>query len=637
MQNLKVLLVGQPNSGKSSLLNALAGAKAIVSNYPGTTVEVTKAHTLLENSKIEIIDTPGIYSLSDSTLEERVTKEYILDRDYDIVVNLVDATSLERGLYLTLQLRETGIPLIVAMNFIEDATKKGISINTDKLSNSLGAPVVSINPLTGYGLKILSSVISKADKLNDEVKPLIIQYDDHIEEALSEVYPKLPESLNIYQRFAALRVLEGDERFLRLLSQPLDQLIPEDVTNHHPDLSEDIMLTRHGCASMITKQCIKIKSARHVETTYLERLDRILINPNYGWIICLLIILSLFYIMLIFGGLIQDKSVEAAEMTVNWITESWGLTGVFEEVLGNALSGAASGIGIALAYVLVFYILLSLLEDTGLLSRIVLSFSRFLAKLDLPGNAIVPIMLNFGCTVPAISATRILRTRAERLRTTAAFVGVPCSSRTAIIMGLVASYAGIKYAIATYLIAIFSGLLFSKISSLFIKIEPSPFLLELPPYRRPSISNVAVKSWIRMQDFVKVVIPLLIFGGVVYGLMEHIGLVELIIRPLKPLSLWLKLPPEAIVPLIYGYLQKDLTISMLFTVLETTDINSILSIMQIFIFGLQASIQFPCIIASSMAWKEFGWKFAVTITLSGFFYGLLITGLISHFMLLIGL
>jgi ferrous iron transport protein B len=176
--------------------------------------------------------------------------------------------------------------------------------------------------------------------------------------------------------------------------------------------------------------------------------------------------------------------------------------------MGNALSGAASGIGIALAYVLIFYVLMSLLEDTGLLSRIVLSFSRFLAKLNLPGNAIIPMMLNFGCTVPAISATRILRTRAERLRATTTFVGIPCSSRTAIIMGLVASYAGVYYAVATYIIAIVSGLLFSKISGLFIEVEPSPFLLELPPYRKPLLHNVAVKSWIRMQDFIKVVIPI---------------------------------------------------------------------------------------------------------------------------------
>ena len=636
MDSVKVLLVGQPNSGKSSLLNALAGAKAIVSNYPGTTVEVTKAQTLLEGVKVEIIDTPGIYSLSDATLEEKVTKEYILEGDYDLVVNLVDATSLERGLYLTLQLRETGIPLVVALNFVEDARRKGVVSNINKLSDALGTPVITINPLTGHGLKALSLIISEADKLQTEIKPLIIQYDDHIEEAHNEIYSKLPTNMMLYRRFAALRALEGDEEFNSLLTDSIDKLLPEEVKQYHPDLSGDIMLTRYGCASVISKQCIKVTSIRGLKEPFSERLDRVLINLRYGWILCLSIITAIFYLMLVLGGLLQDKSVEAVEIMVDWIIKSWSLTGVAADVLGNALGGAASGVGIALAYVLIFYILLSLLEDTGLLSRIVLSFSRFLAKLDLPGNVVVPMMLNFGCTVPAISATRILRNRAERLRATATYVGIPCSSRTAIIMGLVASYAGVNYAIATYVIAIVSGLLFSKISGLFVKVEPSPFLLELPPYRKPLLHNVAVKSWIRMQDFVKVVIPLLIFGGVVYSLMEYVGLVDFLILSLTPLSLWLRLPPEAVVPLIYGYLQKDLTISMLFTVLGTTDISSYLSSTQLFIFGLQASIQFPCIIASSMAWKEFGWKAAVTLTILGFLYGVLISGLIANFIIALG-
>ncbi|MBW1668636.1 MAG: ferrous iron transport protein B [Deltaproteobacteria bacterium] len=629
--------MGQPNSGKSSLLNALAGAKAIVSNYPGTTVELTRAQTYLERVKVEIIDTPGIYSLSDATLEERVTKEYILERDYDLVVNIVDVTSLERGLYLTLQLRETGIPLIVALNFVEDASKKGVSININKLSDALGVHVVALNPLTGTGLKALSLMISKTESLQTEVKPLIIQYDDHIEEALKEIFSKLTAKTNVYRRFAALRALEGDEEFRNLLKDAIDNLLPEEVKQYHPDLSEDIMLTRYGCASVISKRCINVTSIKGLKEPLSERLDRVLINPGYGWIICLSTIIAIFYIMLVLGGFLQDKSVEATKAMVDWIITSWSLKGVAADVLGNALRGAASGIGIALAYVLIFYILLSLLEDTGLLSRIVLSFSRFLSKLDLPGNAVVPMMLNFGCTVLAISATRILRNRGERLRTTATFVGVPCSSRTAIIMGLVASYAGIHYAVATYLITILSGLLFSKISGLFVKVEPSPFLLELPPYRKPLLQNVAVKSWIRMQDFVKVVIPLLIFGGVVYSLMEYLGLVDFLISPLIPLGLWLRLPPKAVLPLVYGYLQKDLTISMLFTVLGTTDIRIYLSSTQLFIFGLQASIQFPCIIASSMAWKEFGWKIAVYLTIGGFLYGVLVTGLISNFIAFLSL
>ncbi len=629
MDRIKVLLVGQPNSGKSSLLNALAGAKAIVSNYPGTTVEVTKAHTSLGGVEVEIIDTPGIYSLSDATLEEKVTKEHILEKDYDLIVNLVDATSLERGLYLTLQLRETEIPLIVALNFVEDAHRKGLVLDIVKLSDALGAPVITVNPILGYGLKRLSILITEAEKEASKVKPLIIRYDDHIEEALKETSSKLPPELS-YPRFAALRALEGDEAYNSLLTDSIETLLPEEVRHHHPDLSGDIMLTRYGCASIISRQCINVTSVKGLKEPLSERLDRVLINPRYGWILSFSIITVIFYLMLILGGILQEKSLEAAEVMVDWIITNWSLTGVAADILGNALSGAASGVGIALAYVLVFYILMGILEDSGLLSRIVLSFSRFLAKLDLPGTSVVPMMLNFGCTVSAISATRILRNRAERLRTTATYVGIPCSSRTAIIMGLVATYAGVNYALATYVISIAAGLLYSKLSSLIVKVEPSPFLLELPPYRRPLLHNVAVKSWIRMQDFVKVVIPLLIFGGVIYGLMEYAGLVELLITPLIPLSMWLRLPPEAMIPLVYGFIQKDLTISMFIMVAGTPNIGSYLSSTQFLVFGLMSTIQFPCVIAFLMAWKELGWKAAVALTISGFVYGVLISGLIAN-------
>lgn len=629
MKTTRVLLIGQPNSGKSSLLNALAGAKVIVSNYPGTTVEIIQANTILEDIKVRIIDTPGIYSLSDSSFEETVTKEFIFERKYDLVVNIVDATSIERGFYLTLQLRELGVPMIVALNFVEDAQRKGIIVDVDKLSSALGVPLIPFNPITGVGLKDLAITISNAEEIQAYVKPLVIQYDDHIEEALKEVISRLPSKLNLYPRSVALRILEEDNALKVHLSEPLDEILPEEMKKYHPDPSEDIMLTRFGCASSFCKQYIDITSVKEVEEPISEKIDRILMNSRYGWIISFMMIMTLFYIMLLLGGILEDRSVGLAEAAINWVVNYYNLSGVAMGVLENALTGAATGIGIALAYVLIFYILLSLLEDTGLLSRIVLSFSRFMAKLDLPGNAVVPMLLNFGCTVPAISATRILKTRSERMITTATFVGIPCSSRTAIIMGLVASYAGVNYAIATYILAIAAGLVFSKIASLFIKVESSPFLLEIPPYRKPLLGNVAAKSWIRMQDFVKVVIPLLVLGGIVYSVIDYLGWVDSLVGPLKPIGMWLNLPARAVLPLIYGYLQKDLTISMLFTVLGTRDVTAHLSTGQIFIFGLQASIQFPCIIASSMAWREFGWRFAVALTLFGFIYGLLVSGVVS--------
>jgi ferrous iron transport protein B len=259
-----------------------------------------------------------------------------------------------------------------------------------------------------------------------------------------------------------------------------------------------------------------------------------------------------------------------------------------------------------------------------------------LRRLNLPGQAIIPMLLGMGCTVPATAATRILESRTDRMRVIALLTVIPCSSRTAIILGVVGHFAGILPALGIYMISLILmigiGLLFRRSSS-----SPSPLLLELPSYRRPILRGVILKSWLRMREFVYVVIPLLIIGGASYGLLRWFGLEGVLFDPLRFITVgWLHLPKEAITPLIYGFLQKDLTPAMLASVFGTANLSSVMTPIQLFTFGMASTFQVPCVVAFGMIAKELGWRWAIMLTVMALAAGLVLSGLVLRIILLWG-
>jgi len=620
MKNLKILLIGQPNVGKSSLLNALVGPRVTVSNYPGTTVETTKAKKKINNTEIEFVDTPGIYSISDRSEEEKVTEKALFEKDKDGAITIVDATSLERSFYMVLQILEARMPIVLALNFIEDAEKKGIEINCGKLEKLLGVPVIPINPLTKTGIdKLLDAIlrIKKATRRGFEVK-----YDDHIEGAINKISLQIKET-TIPKRFIALRVLEGDEDFYKYLK---DKRVIKDAKKSledHPKVAEDISITRYGTASFIAEkvtQIVPVEKGKKLQ----ERIDNILMHKFWGPLITGLFLLAIFGILLYLGNLIQSVLMGLTESFLSF----FGTAGhsIVAMVMIQGLTGLTAGVSIALPYVFLFYLLLGLLEDIGLLSRFIVNAERFLKKLGLPGKSFIPLALGLGCTAPATRATRVLSSKKEQFHTASLFAFVPCSSRIAIIMGIVGFYGGTKLAFSVFATLLIAGLIWAFGIKKVIHIKSEPLLLELPPYRNPLIKNVLAKSWIRMKDFVYIVMPLLVIGGIVYGILDILGLTNIIIEPLSPITTWLGLPAVIIIPLAFGFLQKDLTGAMLLSVLGSK-ISLTLTSLQIYTFGVASTIGIPCVIALGILIKEFGLKKATALTVSSIIYGLLFAGL----------
>jgi len=278
-------------------------------------------------------------------------------------------------------------------------------------------------------------------------------------------------------------------------------------------------------------------------------------------------------------------------------------------------------------YVFLFYLLLGLLEDMGILSRFIVNAERFFGKFGMPGKAFIPLALGLGCTVPATKATRVLSSKREQFYVASFLSFVPCSSRTAIIMGVVGFYGGIRLAFYVFLTLLMAALIWAFAIKKLYHVSREPLLLELPPYRKPLAGNILAKGWFRMKDFIYVVIPLLMAGGAVYGILDAYNITHMVVQPLSVITSWLGLPDVTIIPLTFGFLQKDLTGAMLVSVLGS-NISSVLTPVQIYTFGVASAIGIPCINAFAMLIREFGFRRAVSLTTVSIGYGILFAGLL---------
>ncbi|MEF8832771.1 MAG: ferrous iron transport protein B [Candidatus Thermoplasmatota archaeon] len=619
MKDIKVLVIGQPNVGKSSLLDSLAGSSVEVSNYPGTTVELTKAKKVLEDTRITFVDTPGIYSISDRSEEEKVTEKALFESEVDGAIVIADAVSLERSLYIVLQILEAGIPVLVALNFVEDAEERGIRIDRDRLEKLLNVPVTPINPLTKMGTDELLDLVKKIDEVPGRTYE--IEYDDHIERAIDKISPYVESRLP--ERFVSIRALEEDEHFYKYVKD-LD-IVEEtkEELEEHPEVSKDISITRFGTASFIAEKVTEMKPIKE-EKTFEDKIDNFLLDDVWGPVSTGVSFLVMFGVLLYLGNFTQDILMRWTEKFLGTIG---GTSSFLSMLLFQGLTGLMAGISIALPYVFLFYILLGLLEDIGILPRFIANVDRFFKKIGLPGKSFIPLMLGLGCTAPATRATRVLSSKEEQYRTSSFFAFVPCSSRIAIIMGVVGFYGDVWLAISVFATLLVAGLIWAYGLKKITGSRGDPLLLELPPYRKPKLKNVLTKGWIRMKDFVYIVIPLLALGGIAYGALKTLGFTHMIVDPLSPIAVWLGLPAVLIVPLFFGFLQKDLTGAMLVSVLGG-GVSSALTSIQLYTFGVAASIGIPCIIALGMLWKEFGIKKAFLLTGTTIAYGLLVAGLI---------
>lgn len=612
----KIFLVGNPNVGKSVLFNALTGSYAVVSNYPGTTVEVSRGSAELDGDRVEIIDTPGMYSLRPITDEERVSRDILLSGDGSIV-HVVDAKNLPRMLPLTLELAMMGRPLVLALNLMDEAKSAGVRIDTAGLSRSLGIPVVKLVATKGEGLSDLRALLSAEPP---PPAPPHVPFSAPVEGALESLAAMVPSGA---RRFWALHLLEGDavaaelfpgasqrvEKARNLLGSPARQkALAADVAQAFHEAAKAMLVGTY-------EDGIRFGQAP------AQRLDALLLNPWTGFpILGLVIYFGLYQFVGVLGG---GTLVNFLENTVFGV---W-LNPLFERVFaaivpwdtfrslfvgeyGMLTLGLRYATAIILPIVGTFFLAFSVLEDTGYLPRLAMMLDRLFKAIGLNGRAVIPLVLGFGCDTMATMVTRILETKRERVIATFLLaLSIPCAAQIGVILGLLAGHPAALALWAFIMLGIFvvAGTLMAS----FLPGERPTFFMELPPLRWPTLKNVWSKTVSRMGWYFMEVFPLFILASVLIWIGQVTHLFEKVVALVVPLVKFLGLPSEAAVAFLFGFFRRDYGAAGLYDLQH----KGALTGNQLLVATVTLTIFLPCIAQFLIMRKERGW--GQTLAMSG--------------------
>jgi len=635
VNHFTIALAGNANVGKSVIFNQLTGLHQHIGNWPGKTVEKAEGTLHFKGYTIEIVDLPGIYSLSTYSIEELVSREYIATQKPDVVINVLDASLLERNLFFTLQLLELETPLIVVLNQIDLAKKKGIVIDYEKAEKILGVPVVSTVAVSGKGIyEMIERAIEVIEKKR-KIEPLKPQYGKEIEERIEKLVKLINKfNLNYPARWAAIKLLDEDreveKEFLKLNPKiiAVTKELRTELENIHGHSCPTVVTSeRYQVASRISKEIQKITDP--LKTPMREKLHTITTNKVFGYPIMFATILAVFVGIFSFGDFSSTLLGDFFFSLRPTFDSIFGIGLIGELLWGGIIEGIIGGITVALPYILPFYFMLYLFEDSGYLSRIAFLMDNLMHKMGLHGKAFIPVMLSFGCNVPGCLGCRIMETTRERLLTAFVVTLVPCAATSVVILGLVGAFVGIEWALALYIINLIIIFTLGRIAFKALPGEPTELIMEMSDYRAPHLKTVTKQTWFRLKEFIIMAFPLIIAGSFVIKIAEIANLLEPISSIFSPITVaWLGLPAVTGIALIFGVLRKELTLIMLATLLGTTNFALVLTPAQMVVFTLVVMLYIPCIATVGALVKEFGWKKALTITTFEIVFALIVGGII---------
>ena len=513
---MRVALAGNPNCGKTTLFNALTGSNQYVGNWPGVTVEKKEGTAHLGDRELTVVDLPGIYSLSPYSMEEIVARDFIIGENPDAVIDIVDATNLERNLYLTVQLLELEKPMVLALNFMDEVEARGDHIDISRLSRELGVPVVPIIARTGQGLDELLQVAHRQMHLGYTFEPDDL-YDDFthdIHHRMGELIHDAAYAAGLPAHWASIKLLEGDEIVAKALNLPaetqkkLDEIIAEyEQSSDLGDRETLIADSRYQYIQRVVSHSV-VKGTDH-GPSLSQKIDRVVTGKYTALPLFLLAMLCMFAITFgPFGSWLQDGVSALIDLFSSWLEGTMTAAGVSPVLISLVCDGIIAGVGGVLSFlpqIALLFFFLSFLEDSGYMSRAAFIMDRLLRRFGLSGKAFIPMLMGFGCTVPAIMGARTMENEKDRRMTILLIPFMSCSAKLPV-YGMIAgaffgAWAGLVV-FGLYLIGmvcgILSGLLFKH--TLFSG-EPAPFVLELPPYRLPSMENIATHVWQKVKGF----------------------------------------------------------------------------------------------------------------------------------------
>ena len=497
---MKIGLVGNQNSGKTTLFNDLTGMNAKIGNWPGVTIE--KKTGKIKGTKHEITDLPGIYSLSPYSKEEEVSREFIFEEKPDLIINIVDATSIERSLYLTTQLLELDCKIIIALNMADILEERGLTIDIKKLEQELGAKVCKISALKGTGINELIEAINESTNIKRAKV-----FDDKIELLSNEIVSRLNNKI-VHKKFIAINLIEEDERFREYDNNEISSIRKKLEKEYDTDMEEIIATERYNFIEKIEKECV---SKRKMPESISDKLDKIFLNR---WIAFPIFVVIMFLVYYLSVGVVGSYTVDSIENLVDsfsvWISNILTNNNVSNWISSLVVDGIIAGVGAVLGFIpqlIILFLCISLLETTGYMARIALLLDKVFRKIGLSGKSLIPFIVGSGCSVPGIMGSRIIENDDERKMTTILTPFIPCSAKLPII-ALFASYffpksSGVASA-SLYFFAIIVIILSALIMKKFVfKHTSSTYISELPAYKLPSIKYVFKDVFDKVLAFIK--------------------------------------------------------------------------------------------------------------------------------------
>lgn len=618
-KTLRIALAGNANVGKSVLFNHLTGLTQIIGNWPGKTVEKAEGTVRFGKYTVHVVDLPGIYSLSTYTIEEVISREYIAFEKPDVVVNVIDATSLERNLFFTIQLLELGRPMVIALNQMDLARKKGIEIDVEKLEEMLGVPVIPTVAIRSTGLHELLQTVVGVVKGYVASGGQMPKYSSHLESRIETLSSFVKDVEKKYSsRWVSIKLLEGDENIAERIGQKEDNAIDAAVVLQgeleqifDQSSSEIIASERYLFVGKVVEACRKITAP--AELGWGEKLDEVTTHRVWGYLIMTGVMFSIFMTIFLVGDLLSRAIDDAFSGLGPAVISGLGGGPVAEFIWEGPLLGIVAGVTIALPFLIPFFIFLALLEGTGYLARIAFLMDSAMHRMGLHGKAFIPLMLGYGCNVPACLGCRVMETHRERLVAVFVVTLVPCAAVTVVILGIVGTYVGIGYAFLLYLFNLLVIFVLGRIAFKSLPGEPVGLIMEMPSYRVPSAGVVLRQTWARLKDFIIVAFPFIIIGSVILSAMSLAGLLDPLDDLLSPITVGLLgLPAITGVVLIFGVLRKELTLIMLATlivpIVGSSDFSQLMDPVQMIVFALVVMFYVPCVATLAVLVREIGWR-----------------------------
>lgn len=613
-KSFKVALVGQPNVGKSSLFTRLTGVGVISSNYPGTTVEFDEGVVTRNGKTVSVHDLPGTYSMSGNSDDEKVVLRDLWEGRNDTVILVADATNLVSSLVLCFEALELGLPTIIALTKIDEARKRN-RIDIDALSGILGVPVMPVSSKTSEGVDALADAVCEGRARTSGFR---VEYMPDIEKAIVALEDGLPDNLKFNKRGVAVKLLEGSEPFDEMIGTDLKHTVAvmkklyRDGTGQ--SLAVGIASSRYAEAENIVSDVV---SESDTKPSLADRISDVMITPVTGipilLAVCLVILTTIVYV----GSFLDGVVSSVYEAVVGTAIIDLGGDSEFWTAVLTGIDGSIQAImSLVIPYIMVFYIILGILEDSGYLTRAVVLLDRTMHHFGLHGGSFIPIIVGLGCNVPAIMAVRTVQSRREKVILSSMIVmAVPCSAQMAIIMGATGSYSGIVYAFGILVMLVCLAVVTGVLMNRFMKYEPSNLAMELPDLQVPSAKNVLFKTWYRIKDFFYIAFPLLVVGSIVVELLLQYDLLDVIVDPLSPVIVgMLGLPAVCSIAFIVGILRKEMALGMLQILAGGVALEAFMTPDQFVVFGVVMAVYMPCVATLITMWREIGWKETIGVS-----------------------